>query len=345
MADTSPVEPDPHAHIDELLSKTAEELPILRQSCQDIIKCADDDASSANDLCEIIKHDQALLAKVITLANSASYYISQPVISPFQAIQIIGCDVIRSAAIGAELIERAGEHGGDSSVLKKLLARAMISATLAQELEEACKFQKNPNLFTCTMLFTLGDLVVAHFLPSIYEALETAHYHEPERVQALERELLGQTFQRLAGKLAKNFGLPNNIIALIETKPNLSMQQWSTTHDRLAGLVVVANQIGNCLLSPPAPSVQDSLEELLARLPKTLNISAHTLQVSTSTAFQKSDQFSHILNIETQYFSPHFAWKKSDRIASPLKDFIREILHPTQTFQEVNSATKTVSST
>ncbi len=345
MVGTSHVETDPHAHITELLSKTTEELPILRQSCQDIIKCTDDDTSSANDLCEIIKHDQALLAKVITLANSASYYISQPVLSPFQAIQIIGCDVIRSAAIGAEFIERAGEHGGDPSVLKKLLARAMISATAAQELEQVCKFSKNPNLFTCSMLYTLGDLVLAHFLPNIYDTLETAQYDEPERVQALECELLGQTFQRLAGKLAKNFGLPQNIIALIETKPNPSTQQWSTTHDRLAGLVVVANKIGNCLLSPPAPPVQASLEELLARLPKALNISPHTLQVVTSTAFQKSDQFSNLLNIETQYFAPHFAWKKLDRIASPLKDFIGEILHPTHAFQEVNPAAKTVSST
>ena len=345
MADTLPVEPDPHAHITELLSKTAEELPILRQSCQDIIKCADDDASSANDLCEIIKHDQALLAKVITLANSASYYISQPVISPFQAIQIIGCDVVRSAAIGAELIERAGEHGGDSAVLKRLLARAMISATAAQELEEACKFKKNPNLFTCTMLYTLGDLVLAHFLPGIYESLETAQYEEPERVQVLERELLGQTFQRLAGRLAKNLGLPQNIVTIIETKPNLSTQQWATTHDRLAGLVVVANKLMNCVLSPPAPSVQASLEELLARLPKALNLSPHALQALTVTAFQKSDQFSHILNIEKQYFAPHFAWKKFDRIASPLRDFIGEILHPSHTYQEANPTAKMVSST
>ena len=131
----------------------------------------------------------------------------------------------------------------------------------------------------------------------------------------------------------------------VETKPNLSTQQWSTTHDRLAGLVVVANKIANCLLSPPAPSVQASLEELLARLPKSLNISLQDLKIITITAFQKSDQFSNILNIEQQYFVPHFAWKKLDRIAIPLKDFIGEILHPTHTVQEVNPPAKTVPST
>lgn len=342
MAGTSHVETDLHSHIHELLRKTAEELPILRQSCQDIIKCTDDDASSAADLCEIIKRDQALLAKVITLANSASYYISQPVISPFQAIQIIGCDVIRAAAIGAEFIERAGEHGGDSAVLKKLLARAMISATAAQELEQACKFPKNPNLFTFTMLYTIGDLVLAHFLPSIYRTLEKAQCHEPERVQALEQELLGQTFHRLAGKMAKNFGLPQNIIALIETKPNHSKQQWTTTHDRLSGLVCLANELGNCLLSHPTPSVQASLQELLARFPKLLNASPQGLKTITITAFQKSDQFSNILNIEKKYFVPNSAWKKPDLIANPIKDFVREIWNAIDTYQSVNPTAKTI---
>ncbi len=344
MAHTSSVEIDPHAHIKQLLEKTTEELPILRQSCQSIIECTDDDTSSANDLSEVIKHDQALLAKVITLANSASYYVSQPVISPFQAVQIIGCDVIRSAAIGAEFVERTKEQGGNSAVLKKLLARAMVSAIVAQELEEACKFPKNSTLFTCTMLYTLGDLVLAFFLPSIHHTLETAHYYEPEQVQRLEHELLGQPFHRLASKLARHLGLPQNLIALLETKPNYSTQQWTTSHDRLAGLVYVANALGNCLLAPPAPSIQASLQELLEYFPEALKLSPKVLEALTINAFQKTDQFSSLLKIEKQYFLPHFAWNKLDRIALPLKDFIGAILNATNTVQEVNPSAKSVSS-
>jgi HD-like signal output (HDOD) protein len=345
VAVTSHVGTGPPQRIKELLRKTAEELPILRQSCRGIIDCTDDDTSSANDVSEIIKHDQALLAKVIKLANSATYYAPQPVVSSFQAVKIIGFDVIRAAAISAEFVERTDERGGDSAVLKKLLARAVVSATAAQELEEACKFPKNPNLFTCTMLYTLGDLVLAHFLPDIYRILEAAQCHEPERVHTLETELLGQTFQGLAAKMAKKLGLPSNITTLIETKPNLSKQQWTTTQDRLTGLVCAANELGNCLLSPPTPCVQASLQELLARFPQALNISPQDLKTITIKAFLKADQLSVIMKIEKKYFVPNSDWEILDKAANPIKDFIGGIWHATNTYQGVNPNAKTVSST
>jgi len=233
VAVTSHVGTGPPQRIQELLSKTGEELPFLRQSCRGIIDCTDDDTSSANDVSEIIMHDQALLANVIKLANSAIYHSPQPVASSLQAVKIIGFDVIRAVAIGAEFVERTAEHGGNPSLLKKLLARALVSATFAQELEEACKFPKNPNLFTSTMLYTFGDLVLAHYLPDVYQTLEATQCHEPERVHTVEMELLGQTLRGLAAQMAKQWGLPNNITALIETEPNLSGQQWTTTKDRI----------------------------------------------------------------------------------------------------------------
>ena len=345
VAITSRVGTGPPKRIQELLRKTAEELPILSQSCRSIIACTDDDTSSANDVSEIIKHDQAFLAKVIKLANSATYYGPEPVVSSLQAVKIIGFDIIRAAAIGAEFVERTDGRGGDSAVLKKLLVRAVVSATAAQELEEACKFPRNPNLFTCTMLYTLGDLVLAHFLPDIYRILEAAQFHEPERIHKLETKLLGQTFQRLATKMAKKLGLPIKITTLIETKPNLSQQQWTTTHDRLTGLVCAANELGNCLLSPPTPSVQASLQELLARFPQALNISPQALKTLTIKAFLKADQLSGIMKIEKKYFVPHSDWGILDPAANPIKDFIGGIRNATDTYQDVNLNTKTVLST
>ena len=340
MAVTSHVGTGPPQRIQELLSKTGEELPFLRQSCRGIIDCTDDDTSSANDVSEIIMHDQALLANVIKLANSAIYHSPQPVASSLQAVKIIGFDVIRAAAIGAEFVERTAEHGGNPSLLKKLLARALVSATFAQELEEACKFPKNPNLFTSTMLYTFGDLVLAHYLPDVYQTLEATQCHEPERVHTVEMELLGQTLRGLAAQMAKQWGLPSNITALIETEPNLSGQQWTTTKDRMTGLVCTANGLGNCLLSPPTPSVQTSLQELLDRFPQALNISPRTLKTITIKAFRKAAQLSSIVKIEKKYCVPHPDWETLDP-ANPMKDFIGEIWNATNAHQDVKPNAKT----
>jgi len=50
----------PAQRVQELLSHPGDDFPILRQSCQGIIDCTEDDTSSANDVSEVITHDQAL---------------------------------------------------------------------------------------------------------------------------------------------------------------------------------------------------------------------------------------------------------------------------------------------
>ncbi len=50
----------PAQRVQELLSHPGDDFPILRQSSQGIIDCTEDDTSSANDVSEVITHDQAL---------------------------------------------------------------------------------------------------------------------------------------------------------------------------------------------------------------------------------------------------------------------------------------------
>ncbi len=333
MAPSPSVETGPPQRIQELLSKTGEELPILKQSCRGIIDRTDDDSSNANDVSEVIMHDQALLAKVLKLANSAIYHSSTPISSSLQAVKVMGFDVIRAVAIGAEFVERADERGGDTAGLKKLLARALVSATAAQELEDVCEFPKNPNLFTSTMLYTLGDLVLAHYLPDIYRILESAQRHEPERLPALETELLGQTLRGLAARMAREWGLPGPITTIIESNPNLEEQRWNTPQDRLAGLVCTSNMLGNCLLSPPTPSVQATLQELLERVPQALNLSPKTLRTIMINAFKKASHLSSTMNIENKYCVPNSEWETLEP-SNSLKNFVDEIWKATNTHQE-----------
>ena len=128
--------------IEKLFSTTGEDLPIFRQSCQNILDCTDNDSSSANDVSEVIMRDQALMTKVIKLANSVLYATMTPTITALQAVRIVGFDVIRAIAISAELVEQADERGGSSIELKRLLAQALVAATAAMELGEASRSQK-----------------------------------------------------------------------------------------------------------------------------------------------------------------------------------------------------------
>lgn len=294
--------------IEELLSTTGEDLPILRQSCQSILNCTDSEVSSAHDVSKVIMRDQALMTRVIKLANSVVYATMTSVNTAFQAVRIVGFDVIRAIAIGAELIEQADERGGSSTELKRLLAQALVSATAAMELGEVSRPPKNENLFTSTMLYTLGDLVLAHYVPDVYHRLEVARKTDPANVQALEVEMLGVPLKVFATLIAKEWGLPSNITQVIKANPRLDGNIWDKPQDKLVGIVYSANELGRCFLSSPSTFNQSSMRKLIEKIPQSLAIHPRNMKPILIHTFSKAAQFAEAVNIDLKYFLPNTQW-------------------------------------
>lgn len=312
------------AKIQERLRTTEDELPILRQTCRSILDRTADEASSASDISDIIMRDQSLLAKVIKLANSAMYLTRTPVTTAIQAVTTVGFDVIRAVAIGAEFVEAAEKRGGNSRDLKCLLARALVSATMALEVGEAIRYPKTEHLFTSTMLYSLGDLVFANYFPEIYRELEQVRNSEPDRLASLEVDLLGKPLRSLAATMAKQWGLPSNITSVIEAKPNLSTHSWEGPQQRLEGLVYGVNELSRCLLSPPTKPIQDALRRILKHISTGLELPMPTLETITIRAFRKAAQFSDTVKIEKDFFVPDVSWG-TVRPPSPHIPFIKAI--------------------
>ncbi len=314
-APDSPIQPMPAtishglpSRIEELLSTTGEDLPILRQSCRSILDCTDSDNSSANDVSEVIMRDQALMTKVIKLANSVVYATMNSVTTAFQAVRIVGFDVIRAIAIGAELIEQADERGGNSTELKRLLAQALVSATAAMELGEVSRHPKNGNLFTSTMLYTLGDLVLAHYVPDVYHRLEIARQTDPANVHALEIDMLGVPLKTFATMIAKEWGLPSQISQVIKANPHLDGKIWEKPQDKLVGIVYSANELGRCFLSSPSAFNQLTMRKLIEKIPQSLAIHPRSMKSILLQTFTKAAQFAKAVNIDQQYFLPNTQW-------------------------------------
>jgi len=294
--------------IKELLSTTGEDLPILRQSYKSILDCTDSENSSANDVSEVVMRDQALMTRVIKLANSVGYATMNSVTTAFHAVRIVGFDVIRAIAIGAELIEQADERGGNSIELKRLLAQALVSATAARELGEVSGHPKNGNLFTSTMLYTLGDLVLAHYVPDVYQRLEEARQTDPTNVHALEIDMLGVPLKVLATMIAKEWGLPSNITQVIKANPHLDGKIWEQPQDKLVGIVYSANELGRCFLSSPSAFNQSTMRKLIEKIPQSLAIHPRRMKPILLNTFTKAAQFAEAVNIDPKYFLPSTQW-------------------------------------
>ena len=148
----------PPSFLKSLLEDAPETLPILRQSCIQVLNLTEDVRSSAGDVGDVIMRDQALMANVIKIANSAAFHTRIPVKTPTHAVAIIGFDIIQAMAVASQLIEQADAFGANTTCLKHLLARALVAGTQAQEIGNALHYGEPGFLFTNAMLYSLGDL-------------------------------------------------------------------------------------------------------------------------------------------------------------------------------------------
>nr|HQU28192.1 HDOD domain-containing protein [Nitrospirales bacterium] len=111
----------PPSFLKSLLEDAPETLPILRQSCIQVLNLTEDVRSSAGDVGDVIMRDQALMANVIKIANSAAFHTRIPVKTPTHAVAIIGFDIIQAMAVASQLIEQADAFGANTTCLKHLL--------------------------------------------------------------------------------------------------------------------------------------------------------------------------------------------------------------------------------
>jgi HD-like signal output (HDOD) protein len=290
--------------LESLLEDAPETLPILRQSCLQVLNLTQDTHSNASDIGEIIKRDQAMMANIIKIANSPAFYTRVPVKTPTQAVTLIGFDVIQSMVVAAQLIEQANAFGAKTSCLKHLLARALVAGTQAQELGKALHYHEPGSLFTNAMLYSLGDLILALCRPEVADQLEILRLTDPTKISKAELTLLGRPLSTIAATMAKHWHFPNNLIHLLEKKPVWPKTRPEGEQQIMEGLVRAANELSYCLLNPSGAGQEMVFQTLIQQFLPPFSFSFTQLEQMVTNAFIQASEIASAINIDQQHVLP-----------------------------------------
>jgi HD-like signal output (HDOD) protein len=290
--------------LESLLADAPETLPILRQSCIQVLNLTQDKDSSASDIGDIIKRDQGMMANIVKIANSPAFYSRIPVKTPTQAVTLIGFDVIQSMVVAAQLIEQAHKFGANTFCLKHLLARALVAGTQAQELGKALHYPEPGFLFTNAMLYSLGDLILALCRPEVAEQLETLRLSDPTKIPKAELALLGRPLQTIAATMAKHWHLPNNLIQLLEKKPVWPKTRPENDQQMMEGIVRAANELSYCLLNPSGTGQEQVFHMLTQHFLPPFALSLTQLEQTVTSAFMQASEIASAINIDHQHLLP-----------------------------------------
>ncbi len=183
-----------------------------------ILQILSEDTSSAKQLEDLIRHDPALSARILRLANSAFYSFRYEVKTISHAITLLGWKVVKSLAIGVSIFQSFTQGmKKEAALINGLWVHSFGTAMLSQEVWTQCGDRKEAEFaFLCGLLHDLGKVLFFKNNPARYAEMFVAQKgeHGPD-ISALERESFDIDHAAVGAILAKQWALPPDLALVI----------------------------------------------------------------------------------------------------------------------------------
>jgi putative nucleotidyltransferase with HDIG domain len=219
------------------IASRVETLPSLPSILMEVLELANDAETKASDFEEIIRKDQALVAKVLKLVNSPFFGLRHKVSSISQAIVILGFKSLKSVVIAAKsskLLDRQlHAYGfGPSGMWKHSMSCATICRMLAVRLGLSTEDQEE--LFVGGLLHDVGKILLAPYIEN-FQAEFNVRVAGTD-LSSAERETVGIAHDDVGGRMADQWGLAPSLAMLIRSHhaPNPSESERSLLTLQLA---------------------------------------------------------------------------------------------------------------
>ncbi len=185
--------------IDKLLGKV-EKLDMLPQVAQKIMALTNDPRSKITDLEKAINSDQALMAKILMISNSAIYGLEREVKTLRRAIVVLGFKELKDIAISAALLDMYGRIGEialanwDHAVGVAISARVISLQTEEIETDET---------FIAGLMHDLGKVIFYKLCPDDYQKVFRAYNDREGDSITVEENIFGFNHTELGAAVAR----------------------------------------------------------------------------------------------------------------------------------------------
>lgn len=218
-------------------------LPSLPAVILELIQSLGDDSVDTHLLAKKIASDQALVAKMLRVANSSFYGLQGKVTSIQDVIVVLGLRSVRTLAMAAAVTgsfsQRHAVAGFDFSAFWR---HSMGTALCARALARRLKLSEE-SAFTAALLHDIGRLALAACFPAHLTAvLAWRAEHDCLSLQA-EHAVIGIDHAMIGEALAAHWKFP----LLIQEAVALHHSLDGSEHSRLSGVVHIADGLSHAL--------------------------------------------------------------------------------------------------
>lgn len=183
-------------------------LPALPAVALRLIRSLDDPQLDLSQLEQLIGMDQALVSKVLRIANSSFYGMLRQVGTVRDAAMVVGFEALRNLAIATAMLNHLGTMRLPPAFDYRGFGHHSMGCALAAE-ALAREYHEPPGVaFTAGLLHDIGRLVLASQYPAHYAACRNHKAAQGCRLIDAETAVLGLTHPEIGAAVARHWHFP-----------------------------------------------------------------------------------------------------------------------------------------
>ena len=186
-------------------------LPSVPFIMVEVSKMLDNPRTGASELGKLISKDQAMVAKILSVANSPLYGLPRRVSTIEFAIVILGFDHIKNIVIALSMMEAFKSKEDKNWNRRAFWLHSLITASAAKRIADDLGYRKSGEAFTCGLLHDLGISVIQrYFYDGFKEIMDLVNDQQMRYINA-EQKVLGLTHQEIGQFLIEKWNLPSSL--------------------------------------------------------------------------------------------------------------------------------------
>lgn len=223
----------------EHLIQQMKALPSSLQSMQRALQLLEDPDSSLDDLVELIRLERSLAAKVIHLANSATY-VGDPCDTIELAVQRLGYSVVQDAAMALMAIETFPGPLRLYGYPPQIIWRHSLAMACAMRELARLRQEDTGKAYALGLLHNIGMVLIDHWVMKRDENARLERQDWPDEWQSAEQRLLGFDHAAATAEVMAKLNFPAGMVeaARFQCRPDGARNAY-----RMAALMQMARWI------------------------------------------------------------------------------------------------------
>ena len=267
--------------------KALHSLPPMPETASKILELRSVSDVKIEQIVEVIEKDPALVAQIVSYANSAFFGQAGSVKSLKDAIfRVLGVDAVLNMALALSVgstfkMTKSGVIGS-----KAVWMSSVYAASLMQRLSMLMPWGERPNPGTAYLVGLLNDvglLVIGHLFPDEYlELNEFIEKNEGINLIEAENQILGITHLEVGKMVMRMWNMPEELVAVSEYFSN---KDFSDEHEKYIELLTIVKT----LLIPHGLAFGSNEEDLPLELLKNLSLDEEEVIIAADEVLSEGE--------------------------------------------------------